>query len=444
MSEICQTHSQSKASETSSNQPPDRARIALVRIRHGAAALALFLLSSLTASVCHAQSRDVVCRGGVGYFEAESATGVKVRVGASRIGELEARVCEAALSWGDQHLVISDAASDLDIDAFGVDLGLGVSVAAVQVKQSKTDCCVEYRIYSLRTPPVLLHKITGGEFFSAADTDLDGRVEIWTNDAGSVDGFENFRLSDLDFAPPVVLRFERGRLLDASSEFRPYFDQKIADTRAKLAPQDLLEFKSSDGKLVKASGLPADRLSHLRSVKVKALEIVWSYLYSGREQEALRSLAEMWPEADLERIRAALLNARARGIRSQLDGVSTPVPRGHEIRAKIFDGTTIVSATPGVGPKGAKTQLEIVSPRAILMERAAPVTVFEEELADSESLLKLVIDSAGKVRSVEGLGDAQRVDDGLIRSTSNWKFIPAYSAGEPVASQIILGVSLRR
>jgi hypothetical protein len=444
MAKICQEHSRDNTSETSSSRASDSLQRALVRFRSVAAALVLFLLSGTAARVCHAQSRDVVCRGGVGYFEAESPSGVKVHVGASRIGELEARVCEAALSWGDQNLVISDAASDLDIDAFGVDLGLGVPVVAVQMRKSKGECCMEYRIYSLREPPVLLHKITGGEFFSAADTDLDGRVEIWTNDAGSVDGFENFHLSDLDFAPPAVLRFDRGRLLDASSEFRPYFDQKIADERAQLNPQDLLDFKTSDGKLAKVSGVPADRLLHLRSVKVKVLEIVWSYLYSGREQEALHSLAEMWPAADLDRIRAALLNARARGIRSQMDGASTAVPRGHETHAKIFDGTTFVPPTPGLTPKGAKTQPEIISPRAILMERPAPVTVFEEELADSESLLKLVIDSAGKVRSVEIMGNAQRVDEGLIRSTSNWKFIPAYSGGEPVASQIFLGVSLRR
>jgi hypothetical protein len=406
--------------------------------------LALFLLTCLTASACHGQSRDVVCRGGVGYFEAEFPTGVKVHVGASRIGELEARVCEAALSWGDQNLAVSDAASDLDIDAFGVDLGLGVPIVAVQMKKSKAECCMEYRIYSLREPPTLLRSITGGEYFSAADTDLDGRVEIWTDDAASLEGFENLRLSDLDFAPPVVLRFGRGRLLDASSEFQPYFDQKIADVRAKLNPQDLGEFKSSDGKLAIAGAVPADRLLRLRSAKVKVLEIVWSYLYSGREQEAWRSLADMWPAADFDRIRAALSNARARGIRSQVDGVSTAVPRGHEAHAKIFDGTTTVVPLTGVTPKDVKAKVEITPPRVILMERPPPVTAVEVELAQSESLLKLVIDSAGKVRSAEEMGDLQRIDEGLIKSTSNWKFIPAFNAGEPVASQIFLGVSLRR
>jgi hypothetical protein len=406
--------------------------------------LALFFLSCVTAGVCHAQSRDVVCRGGVGFFEAEFPTGVQVHVGASRIGELESRVCEAALTWSNQKLVISDAAPELDIDVFGVDMGLGTPVAAAQVKKSKADCCMEYRIYSLRTPPVLLHSIAGGEFFSAADTDLDGRVEIWTNDAAAVDGFENFPLRELDFAPPMVLRFARGRLLDASAEFHPYFDQKIADERAKLNPQDLADFKSSDGKLVPSAAAPAGRIAHLRSVKVKVLEIVWSYLYSGREQEAWRSLGEMWPAADVDRIRAALLNARSHGIRSQVEGVSTPIPASRLIHAKIYDGTITVSATPGLTPKGVKPKPEITPPRAILMERLPPATPIEEELSQSESLLKLVIDSAGKVRSVEEIGNAQATDEGLIRSTSNWKFIPGYSAGEPVASQILLGVSLRK
>jgi hypothetical protein len=406
--------------------------------------LILFLLSCLTASACHAQSRDVVCRSGVGYFEAEFPTGVKVHVGASMVGELEARVCEAALSWGDQHLVISDAAPDLDIDAFGVDLGLGGPVVALQVRKSKAECCMEYRIYSLRSPPALLHSMTGGEFFSAADTDLDGRVEIWTNDAASVEGFENFHLRDLDFAPPVVLRFVRGRLLDVGSEFQSYFDQKIAEERAKLNPQDLGDFKNSDGKLASAPALPAGWLSHLRGVKVRVLEIVWAYLYSGREQDAWRSLAEMWPAADLNRIRAALLDARARGIRSQVDGVSTTVPTGREIRVKIFDGTTVVSTTPGLTPKGVKPKEEITPPQAILMERPPPATPLEIELAQSETTLELVIDSAGKVRSVEVVGGTQSIDEGLLKSTSNWKFIPAFSAGDPIASRILLGVSLKK
>lgn len=439
-----QTCARGRTSENLSIPPSDCLQETPFRFRYSAVAFALFLLSCMTPNLCHAQSRNVVCRGGAGYFEAEFPTGVKVHVGASRIGELENRVCEAALSWGDQHLVVSDAASELDVDAFGVDLGVGTPAIAVQVKKSKADCCREYRIYSLRQPPALLRSLTGGGYFSAADTDLDGRVEIWTDDAASVEGFESLKLSELDFAPPMVLRFAHGRLLDASSEFQPYFDQKIADERAKLNPQDLGDFKNSDGKLASAAALPPGWLAGLRNTKIRVLEIVWSYIYSGREQEAWRALAEMWPAADRDRIRSALLNARARGIRSQLDGVSTPVPPGREMHVKIFDGTITVAPLTGVTPKGVNPKPEITPPVAILMERPPPLTPQEMELAQSESTLELVIDSAGKVRSVEVRGNVQAIDEGLIKSTSNWKFIPAYSAGEPVASRILLGVSLKK
>jgi hypothetical protein len=444
MAKICHTSALNKTPENLFLQPSGLAKYAAFRFQFGATALAFILLSCVTASPCHAQSRNVVCRDGVGDFEAEFVTGVRVRVGAARSGALDARVCAAEISWGDQNFAVAGSAAQADVDAFGVDLGVGAPVAAIQVKKSKSECCMEYKIYSLRAPPVLLRSITGGQFFSAADTDLDGRVEIWTNDAASVEGFENLRLGDLDFAPPVVLRFVRGRLLDASSEFQSYFDQKIADERAKLNPQDLAEFKNSDGKLAALATLPIGSLPRLRSVKVKALEIVWSYLYSGREKEAWRSLNEMWPAGDADRIRAALLNARARGILSQVDGMSTPIHAGHENHAKIFDGTIVVTATPGLTPKGVKPKQEITPPKAILMERPPPVTAVEMELAQSESALKLVIDAAGKVRSVQVLGNVQAVDEGLIRSTSNWKFIPAFSEGQPVASQIFLGVSLKR
>ena len=396
---------------------------------------------------CRAQSRDVVCREGTGEFQGVSASGISVHVAAERNLELAARACDATIQWGDQTLVVATAAAELDLDAFGADLGLDVPVAAFQVKKSKTDCCMEYRIYSLKTPPVLLRTITGGDFFSAGDTDLDGRVELWTDDAAAVDGFENLRLGELDFAPPLVLRFARGRLLNASSEFQPYYDQKIADLRAKLDPQTLAEFKRSDGRTAPLPAVPPGQVrqpSPMRIAKARVLEIFWSYLYSGREQEAWRSLAEMWPAEDHDRIRAALQAARSRGILSQVDGVSVPVSPSRQLHAKIFDGTITVTPTPGVTPRGVKPKPEITPPKAILMEREPPSDVYEAEMARTESILKLIIDCAGKVRSVEVLGTPQTVDDGLVKSTVNWKFIPAFSQGEPVASQILLGVSLKR
>src|SRR5438876_6729930 len=294
-----------------------------VRFCWGALALGL---CCLTASLCVAQDHDVLCSDGSGSFQAEFNTGVTVQVRAARTGELATRTCEATLGWNKDSLIIATNVSQLDVDTFGVDLGLGVPVTTFQVKKSGNECCMEYQVYSLEKPPQLLRTITGGDFFSAADTDLDGRVEIWTDDAGAVINFENLAVTELGSAPTIVLRFAHGKLLDVSSEFQLYFDHEIAEIRKGLDSEDLSDFKRSDGKLSPDTQLSAARLHQLRVVKARILEIVWCYVYSGREQQAWRTLAEMWPTADVGRIRAAILSARARGISAQVNGVSTGVP----------------------------------------------------------------------------------------------------------------------
>lgn len=445
---------QSSDLENLFKESPDRARITPVRFRC-TMLLASLMLFCVTASVCRAQTKDVVCNAGDGNFEASFHTGVKVRVGAARNGELATRACEASLSWNKQKLVIASDTAKIDVDAFGIDLGMGVPVVTIQLKQSDADCCMSYQIYSLEKPARLLRTITGGDFFSAADTDLDGRVEIWTGDSGSVNGFENLDVKQLDFAPAIVLRFAKGQLLDVSSEFQSCFDQKIAKLRAELDSQELRDFKNSDSRLA-----PTDpslrRLGssdHLQRVKLKVLEIIWSYVYSGREQEAWRSLADMWPAADVDRIRAAILTARARGIRAQVDGVSTAVSTGRKEHATIFDGIRTqgggVPAGVPTGPKGrpgtfgGMANTETNKPELVLPE---PIQVWLPPSmgASDQVVLDLEIDSAGKVRSAEPADRTKSVDADLLNVTAEWRFIPAFKDGRAVASRIRVPVSLKR
>ena len=407
---------------------------ALGRLHQRLLTLVPYLLVCAMATLCHAQSRDALCNHGSGSFQAEFRSGVKARLGAARTPDqgLATRACEATLSWDRQEVVVATQASQLDVDVFGADLGVGVPVAAFQVKKSDTDCCMAYQIYSLQKPPRLLRTITGGDFFGASDSDLDGRVEIWTADTAAVDGFETLVPGELDFPPTIVLRFEGSRLLDVSSEFRPYFDQEIAKLRSGLDARDLSDFKSSDGKLGVSASLSAQQIHRLRSIKIKALEVVWSYLYSDREPEAWRALADMWPASDLERIRVAISHARAHGILAQVDGKSlgAPVRKNH---ATVFDASSAI--------EGNKS--EVIPPQPIAMRRPAPIAS-DGGLADAESLLDLVIDSAGKVRSVEKAGVKKSPDVDLIEAAKEWTFIPAFKDEHAVASHLRLAVSAKR
>ena len=391
-------------------------------------------------SVGQTQPGTVLCRDGNANFDAELRTGVKLHVGAARVGmggtgTLATRACAARLSWDKQELLVATGASELDLDAFGVDLGDGVPVAAFQVKKSDTDCCVDYAIYSLEKPPRLLRTVKGGGFFSASDVDLDGNVEVWTDDALGVYGFEGLSLAEL-VAPTVVFRFAHGKLVDVSSEFRPYFDKEIDKIKAAIHPQDLENFRNSGGQAAAEPDTSTpERLHQLRAVKIKVLEIVWSYLYSGREEEAWKALAEMWPRADAERIRSALIKARAAGIQSQADSRSSGPSMAKRKQAHVFD-----VSLPGMGHR-----LEVVSPKEILLElppiAGSAVVGGHEAAPGSELLLDLVIDAAGKVRSVTSAGRVEWADPDQLKLASSWKFIPAYKDGRPVACRMRLAVS---
>ncbi len=403
---------------------------------HRSAAVVTFLCCVFwaTLSVCQTQGR-ILCNGGDGNFDAEFRTGIRVHVGAARHGEFATRTCAAKLSWEKRELVVATGVAHLDLDAFGVDLGDGGPVAAFQIKKSDAECCMEYKVYSLVKPPRLLRTITGGDFYSASDIDLDGRVAIWTHDAAAFNGLENLALSELDSAPSVIFRFAHDQLTDASAEFQPYFDEEIARIRAGIRSQDLEDFRGSDGKLTATPSISAERLHHLRMVKIKVLELVCAYFYSGREKDAWRSLAEMWPPGDIDRIRAALVSARARGIHSQADGTSAGSPRGKKKRAQIFDA---------VSRSGPSAKLEVIPPAAILLLRPPVSEIQQQGVEKPELLLDLVIDGSGKVRSAEPAGNVKEVDSDLINAALAWKFIPAFKDNRPVASRLRLAVSPRQ
>jgi hypothetical protein len=384
---------------------------------------------------CQTQSRSILCRDGNANYEAEFQTGIRVEIGASHPGgpsTLATRTCEATLIWqGLKHekILVASNTSELDLDVFGVDFGDGIPSSAFQIKQTEAGCCAEYRIYSIEKPPRLVRTIIGGEFFTASDRDLEGRIEIWTNDGAAANGFEKLSLGELDSAPTVVFRFAHGKLLDASSEFKQYFDDEIAARRTEFRAEDLEAFKNSDGMLANApTAQSGDALHKLRSTKIKVLEIVWAYLYSGREADAWRSLSEMWPAADVDRIRAALAKMHAQGICRQADGLSMS-PKGKKKKAPIFDA---VARTPGT------RKLEVIPPRAILLERPLDAGI---QASWSESMLDLIIDSAGKVRTAQAASKGQSVPAAWVKAALAWKFIPAVKDGKPVASRLRIAVS---
>ncbi|MGA9719051.1 MAG: hypothetical protein WBQ79_12300 [Acidobacteriaceae bacterium] len=388
-------------------------------------------------------TRFLVCDKGIGSFTGKlpnfsSRSGVTVTVRATTRAGFAVRGCQASLNWGRGETLIASEASQADIDVMGADLGFGVPVVAFQIKATEADPAIKYEIYSLTKPAKMLRTITGQDYFSAADTRLDGTVEIWTTDAAAANGFDNLPRSAFDAAPTVVLRFEDEKLMDVSSEFRDHYDRQIDALRSQLDERQLSDFKASDGRL-SAEHLSSDgQPTGLLATKVKVIEIVWAYLYSGREQQAWDALNTMWPASDTGRVRTAITNARAHGLRTQVDGVSQlTAPQNPSNHSAIYDHT---ASFGGYGMQNwQRAALVDSGPQQILLRLPSPNN---PQHWDEERQLELVIDEAGKVRSarmadgfVKDISAGMRNEPGTewIDDAAGWKYIPAFKDGRPKA-----------
>ena len=167
-------------------------------------------------------------------------------------------------------------------------------------------CCYTYEIVSLGETPVILRPIRNETPFFFFKDSASKQFRILTSD-GAFDYFDGMCHACAPF-PSVVLQVDGSGLHDVSTAFVEQYDSEIALARAKIAEGDIQRFIVSD----------------FEDAKTVVLEIVFSYLYSGREDEAWQTLAKMWPAADRERIKALIVKTRAHGILSKL-GKTGPI-----------------------------------------------------------------------------------------------------------------------
>ncbi len=161
-------------------------------------------------------------------------------------------------------------------------------------------CCYTYVIASLGERPVIFPPIENETPFFFFKDPVSKQFRIMTSD-GAFDYFDGMCHACAPF-PRVVLQADRAGLHDVSPQFVDQYDSEIALARAKIANGDIARFLISD----------------FEDAKAVVLEIVFSYLYSGREAQAWQALDEMWPGADRERIKRLIVQTRTKGILSKL------------------------------------------------------------------------------------------------------------------------------
>jgi hypothetical protein len=166
-------------------------------------------------------------------------------------------------------------------------------------------CCFEYSIVSLGKTPTLLRKIRNQvpvHFLKQPD----GSVIIRGGDGA----FDLLLLPHAESVfPEVSLKLEGSELKNISSEFTPEYDEIIAKAEGELTQDALEKFRSADFH----QQLYVDQ----RQTVERILTVVLNYLYSGREEQAWKTLDAMWPPADQSRVRSLILERRKRGLLAQ-------------------------------------------------------------------------------------------------------------------------------
>ena len=180
-----------------------------------------------------------------------------------------------------------------------------------------------YSIVGTAEPPGLIRQITTSAELSFEER-MEGHVDIVTHDTAFYD-FEG--LGPESPAPLMFLRLKGKEIYNVSQVYWPEYERDIMLAKANLGKNEIADFKgdlpNQMPKEKPPEPTPQD-IARRQAVKATVLQIVLDYIYGGRGQDAWKTVSEMWPVLDRQRIRQEILRARMGGV---MRDISRPAPK---------------------------------------------------------------------------------------------------------------------
>lgn len=193
--------------------------------------------------------------------------------------------------------------------------GDGQPDAVLEGYSGGAHCCWTYSIVSLGRKPGLIRAFENRDDALFEDLKGNGRIEILVQD-GTFDEFDRLAHPFSPF-PLLILRLEGDRFKDVGAEFRSTYDKEIRKWRHEIkAPSEEKFFHSNPAEV-------HDETDYLET-ECRVLLVVLDYLYSERPKDAWKSLGELWPAKDRERIRNEMLQQYCNGLRAELEVGASP------------------------------------------------------------------------------------------------------------------------
>jgi hypothetical protein len=260
------------------------------------------------------------CAQGSGEYHRDLPGGNKVDFAPLADGSGPAQ-CRGAITTADGTTVFEITAPEVFLNEItGTDInGDGKTDVVIESHRAHGQCCFTYSVVTPELSPALVKEITTSVPLNFEER--DGAVQITGHDNAFM-GFDGLP-DEFSPSPLVIFRMRGSNVYYVGQAYWHDYELDLNEARNSIPRSRLDKFKGTSSN--SGGGINGQQKSdslegrELYSTKGTVLQIVLDYLYGGKGQEAWKALQEMWAYPDYLRVRQLILQARSRGLMSEVN-----------------------------------------------------------------------------------------------------------------------------
>jgi len=259
------------------------------------------------------------CAQGSGEYHRDLAGGSKVDFAPVTDAAGPAQ-CRAVVTAADGSSVFEISAPEVFLNEItGTDINAdGKPDVVIESHRAHGQCCFTYSVVTPGLSPALVKEFTTSVPLNFEER--EGTVEISGHDNAFL-GFDGLP-DEFSPRPLVIFRLRGSTMYYVGQAYWHDYELDLTEARNSLPHSRLDKFKGTSSNATGINGAQkTDSLEgrELYSTKGTVLQIVLDYLYGGKGQEAWKALQEMWAYPDYVRVRQLILQARSRGLMSEVN-----------------------------------------------------------------------------------------------------------------------------